>query len=125
MASARTPYPRTDFWLIVAEKDGRVLAVDGDGTPAIFSGEGEAEMFRYLLGLDEGGWMVRRTSPGDLISVLYCHCADANKVALDPAPEMLSARLIGLVRMSKVRFIARILERVLERGRLLGNPAVS
>lgn len=125
MASANTPYSRSDFWLIVAEKEGRVLAVDGDGTPAIFSGEGEAEMFRYLIGAGKGGWLVRRTSPGELISVLYCHCADANKVALDPAPEMLSARLISLVCMSKVRFVARIVERVLEHSRLLGSPVVS
>lgn len=125
MAIATSPYSRPEFWLIVAEEDGRVLTVDGDGTPAIFSGEGEAEMFRYLLEVGEGGWVVRRTSPGELISILYCHCADANKVALDPAPEMLSARLIGLVCMSKVRFVARIVERVLERGRLSGSPAVS
>lgn len=125
MAIATSPSHRSAFWLVVAEEDGRVLTVDGDGTPAIFSGEGEAEMFRYLFGAGEGGWLVRRTSPGELVSVLYCHCADANKVALDPAPEMLSARLIGLVCMSKVRFVARIVERVLERGRLLGSPAVS
>ncbi len=125
MASAKTSSHRTDFWLIVAEEDGRVLTVDGDGTPAIFSGEGEAEMFRHLLGVGEGGWLVRRISPGELISVLYCHCADANKVALDPAPEMLSARLIGLVRISKARFVAQIVERVLERRRLLDRPAVS
>lgn len=125
MAIATAPSPRPEFWLIVAEENGRVLTVDGDGTPAIFSGEGEAEMFRYLLGVGEGGWLVRRTSPGELISVLYYHCADAKKVALDPAPEMLSARLIGLVCMSKVRFVARIVERVLERDRLLESPAVS
>lgn len=125
MASAKTPYSRSEFWLIVAEDDGRVLTVDGDGSPAIFSGEGEAELFQYLLGAGEDGWLVRRTSPGELISVLYCHCADAKKVALDPAPEMLSARLVGLVCMSKVRFVAQIVERVLERGRLLGSPAVS
>lgn len=125
MASAKTPSPRTDFWLLVAEEDGRVLTVDGDGTPAIFSGQGEAEMFRHLLDFDEYEWLVRRASPGELISVLYCHCADANKVALDPAPEMLSARLIDLVCVSKARFVAQIVERVLERRRLLDRPAVS
>lgn len=125
MTSAKTNSLRTDFWLLVAEEDGRVLAVDGDGTPAIFSGEGEAEMFRYLLGFDEYEWLIRQASPGELISVLYGHCAEADKVALDPAPEMLSARLICLVCVSKARFVAQIVERVLERRRLLDRPAVS
>lgn len=36
------------FSLLVAEGDGRVLTVGNDKAPAVFSGEGEAELFLHL-----------------------------------------------------------------------------
>jgi hypothetical protein len=120
MASqTKTSYP-PDFWLVVAERDGRVFTVGDDAAPAIFSGEGEAEMFRYL-GVGEDGWLVRRTSPAELVSLLEGPCAGAEKVALDPSPEMFVERLVGLVSTGKVRF----LERFVKQDRGPGLPAAS
>lgn len=106
MASAKAAYPRPDFSLIVAKEDGRVFTVDG-ATLAVFSGEGEAELFLYLA-VGKEGWKVRQTSSGELISMLDGPCASAERVALDPSPEMFAERLMGLVCMGKERFVERI-----------------
>jgi hypothetical protein len=43
-----------------------------------------------------------------MASVLYGPCADANEVALDPLPEMLSESIVGLVSLSRECFIEYI-----------------
>lgn len=77
----------------------------------VFSYEEEAEMF-LLLGDDvDDGWRVRETGAEELISVLYGPCAGAKKVALDPLPEMMTRRTVGLVSLDRDRFIERIVAR--------------
>jgi hypothetical protein len=111
-----------DFWLLVAQ-DGRIYTMERDGTPAIFSGEGEAEVF-WRFGTGGGGWRARRTSPGELVSLLYSRCAASKKVCLDPAPELLCAGVAHLVSMGKERFVERIVK--LRSPMLLtGNPYAS
>lgn len=100
--------PRTsqpDSALIVAERNGRVLTVGDHATLAVFSSEGEAELFLRLAVGDEG-WKVQKTSPAKLISML--DDAVAERVALDPSPEMFAEHLVGLVSMDKYRFVAAI-----------------
>ena len=108
-----TETPRTpDFWLLVAEEDGRVLTVGEDAAPAVFSGEGEAKLFVHLAAGDDV-WTVRRTSLEGLASLLRgSSCAGATRVALDPSPEMLADEsLVQLVSMGKDRFLERFAKR--------------
>ena len=107
-----TKTPRTpDFWLLVAEEDGRVLTVGVDRAPAVFSGEGETELFLHLAA--GGAGRIRRTSPRELASVLCGpSCAVATRIALDPSPEMLADDfLVQLVSMVKDRFLERFAKR--------------
>ena len=102
-----TETPRApDFWLLVAEEDGRVLTVGEDAAPAIFSGEGEAELFMHL-GAGGGRRRIRKTSPRELAALLCGpSCAGATRVALDPSPEMLAGEcLVELVSVGKGRFL--------------------
>lgn len=97
-----------DFWVLVAEEDGRVLTVGEDAAPAVFSGEGEAELFLHLAaGGDD--LKIRRTSPRELAPLLCGpSCAGATRVALDPSPGMLADEsLVGLVSVGKERFLER------------------
>lgn len=95
-------------------KDGRLpahaLTVDcGDGRAlAVFSGEGEAEMFVWLGDAFKDGWRARETSTGELVSILCGPCASARSVALDPSPGMEEAGTIGLVIVGRERFLDRI-----------------
>lgn len=106
MASQVRTVHQPDFFLIVAEDDGWVLAVQDDATLAVFSGEGEAKTFLLLEGR-EYGRKVRRALPGELISILEGPRASMKRVALDPSPEMIAERLVGLVSMRKDRFLER------------------
>ena len=99
---------RPDFWLLV-DDDGVICTVDRDGTPAVFSGEGEAEIFR-LFGAQGAAWRTRLTSPGELVSLLYCRCAAAKRVCLDPTPELLCAGMAGLASTGKERFVERVVK---------------
>jgi hypothetical protein len=104
---------RPDFWLLV-DDDGGICTIGHDGTPAVFSGEEEAEIFR-LFGARGNAWRTRQTSPGELVSLLYCRCAAAKRVCLDPTPELLCAAIAGLASTGKERFVERVV-------RLRGSP---
>ncbi len=88
------------FWLIFADEHQLIhpltVPLPGGGEAlAVFSSEEEAEMFLWL-GLEGDDWRIRKTSAGEVISLLYGPCSEARSVALD-----------------RVRF----LERVTRRGR--------
>ena len=105
------------FWLIFADEHRLMhpltVALPGGGEAlAVFSSEEEAEMFLWL-GMGGEGWRTRKTSAGEVISLLYDPCSEVRSVALDPFPEMLAGGLVGLVALDRVRF----LERVARRGR--------
>lgn len=101
------------FSLLVAEGDGRVLTVGDDAAPAVFSGEGEAELFLLHFAAGRGRWRIRRTSPRELASLLRGpFCAGAKRIALDPSPEMLADDLlVELVSVDKDRFLERFARR--------------
>ena len=107
--------PGSAFWLIFAEEHQltRPLTVGlpgGGEALAVFSSEGEAEMF-LRLGMAEDGWRMREISAGEVISLLYGPCSEARSVALDPFPEMLADGLVGLVTLDRRRFLGRVTRR--------------
>ncbi len=83
----------------------------GEETLPVFSFREEAEMFLELGGFG-GGWRVRGSCAGEVVSILCGPCANVREVALDPLPEMLSERTVGLVALDRERFMMRALSRV-------------
>lgn len=108
--------PGPTCWLIAKNENGRVevLTVDRGGEQAlpVFGHEEEAEMFLSIGGAGDG-WRVRESTAGELVSVLYGPCADVGPVVLDPLPEMLDEKMVGLVSLDR----ERLLDLVLGRGR--------
>ena len=110
-----TPGP-SPYWLIAKSENSRieVLILDrhGEEMLPVFSHEEEAEMFlRLLRGVGED-WRVRESRTGELVSVLYGpSCASVKEVALDPLPEMVAERTVGLVSLLRERFIEVIAPR--------------
>ena len=117
-ASARAPgqQPGSVYWLI-ARNDNRRLEVLTTGEPGgeevlpVFSHEEEAEMFLRLRRVGFEGWQARESTAGELISVLYGPCAGVKCVVLDPLPEMVAQRTVGLVSLSRERFVDLALSR--------------
>ena len=107
--------PVWSYWLISKNQNGRIevfttlLAGGGEALP-IFSYEQEAELF---LGFQtaESGWRVRESTAGELISLLCGPCASATEVSLDPLPEMVAEGTLGLVNLSRKRFVNLVLTR--------------
>jgi hypothetical protein len=104
------------YWVIAKDaKDGlgqlELLTLDLDGTGEalpVFSFEEEAEMFLWLQ-RTEGGWEVRETTPGQLVSILYGPCADVGKVMLDPLPEIGLSMQISLLGMDRNDFVESVM----------------
>ena len=86
------------YWLIARNEHGRieVLTLDCKQTLPVFSNEDEAEMFLRLEGVADG-WQVSESRAGELVSMLYGPCTSVKEVALDPLPEMVADRTVGLV----------------------------
>ena len=80
----------------------------GEEALPVFSFEEEARMFLELRALG-GDWRVRVTSPGELISVLFCLCASVKRVALDPLPHPDGAALNHLMSMEREAFMEFLL----------------
>ncbi len=77
---------------------------------AVFSFEEEARMFLdFRLAASKDGWRVRRTSVGELVSVLYGPCSDTKKVVLDPVPELGREELVDLLSMHRNDFLGFLL----------------
>jgi hypothetical protein len=116
-ASRRLLAPDPAYWLIANSANGRVevftieCSSEGEVLP-VFGHEEEAEMF-LRLGEVEDGWRVRESRAGEVVSVLYGPCADVKEVALDPLPEMVAERIVGLVSLPRERFIEGITARSL------------
>ena len=80
----------------------------GEEALQVFSFEEEARMF-LELGALSGDWRVRVTSPGELISVLFCLCVSVKRVALDPLPHLDGAALNHLMSMKREAFMEFLL----------------
>ena len=68
-------------------------------------------MFLALSEAGFDGWQGRESTSGERISVLYGPCASVERVALDPLPKMLVERTLGLVSLSRKRFVDLVLSR--------------
>lgn len=113
------PQPRAlepVYWLIVRQDTDWQEALTiglGDGKEAlpVFSWAEEARMFLWLGGFEEGGWAVRESTAGGLVSMLEGERnAKVGFVALDPVPEMLTpmfGTMISLVTLGRQGFIDR------------------
>ena len=117
--SERPPVRRSGsaYWLIVKNENGRIeifidgLAGKGEEALPVFSHEEETEMFLSLSEAKDDGWRARESTVGELISVLSGPRAGVKEVALDPLPEMVAQRTLGLVNLSRERFIDLVLSR--------------
>ncbi len=79
----------------------------GEKALPVFSFEDEASMFLELAA-SRGGWRVRETTAGELVSVLLGPCAGIGRVLLDPLPGVdhrVSANLVGMGRKPFVGFL--------------------
>ena len=103
------------YWVIVRHGTGlaEIFTANFPGSEpvlAVFGFREEAQLFMEEE-LGEGGWQVRSTGAGELISVLYGPCRRAGRVALDPLPTMLVEGMVDLVSLSRERFIDSLLDR--------------
>jgi hypothetical protein len=103
-------------WLIVKDRTSGMdmLTIDlgsGEESLAVFGFEEEAQMFLELRPAATGeGWRVRRTSAGELVSVLYGPCSGAQRVVLDPLPGVLDrGKSIGLRAIDRNCFLRMLL----------------
>lgn len=112
--ATRPPPLGIAHWLIAKGENDRseTLTIDcgGEEMLPIFSFREEAEMFLSLGTLAEG-WSLRRATAGELASTLMGPCADIDFVALDPMPEMVHRGMVGLVGISRERFMYRLAAR--------------
>jgi hypothetical protein len=99
------------YWLITKNAFGRIevltLDYDGEEMLPVFSHREEAEMF-LRLGSAGYDWRASGSGPRELVLILYGPCADVREVALDPLPEMLADRSLGLVSLCRERFLQRL-----------------
>ncbi len=93
------------LWLIVKQPHGglEVLTIDGRVLP-VFSFREKAEAYLLRLEGADDCWQARETACGELVSVLYGPCRDAEGVSLDPLPEM-----VELASMSRQAFVEGLL----------------
>jgi len=107
--------PGSAYWLITKNENCRLEVLttnvaEGEQALPVFGHEEEAEMFLSLGGAGDG-WRVRKSTAGELVSVLCGPCARAGCVALDPVPVMLEEKTMGLVSLSRERFMDLVLSR--------------
>jgi hypothetical protein len=106
---------RRPLWLITKDITSRMDVFtthlcDDLKALVVFSFEEEAQMFLWFrLATPGGGWRVRQTSVGELVSVLYGPCSDTRKVVLDPVPEAGRAELAELLSMPRNDFLRFLL----------------
>ncbi len=106
--SVGTAVRRSSYWLLAKRRCGTLEVLttglaDGRRVLPIFSFEEEAALF-LCLGL-QGSWQVRRTGPGELVSLLYGPCREVELVALDPTSDVETDVMNKLVSLGRRRFV--------------------
>ena len=82
---------------------------DGQRVLPVFSFEEEAKLYLHL-GIP-GGWRVRQTEGGELLSLLYCLCNKVDLVALDPMSAVETNVMDRLVSLERERFMDILLRK--------------
>jgi hypothetical protein len=101
--------PGTTYWLITnGRRDVLTLYYGGEEMLPVFSHLEEAEMFLRLGILGYYDWRASESGARELVSFLCGPCADVRNVALDPLPEMVADRSLGLVSLCRERFLRHI-----------------
>ena len=106
--SVGTAARRSSYWLLAKRRCGRLEVLttglaDGRRVLPVFSFEEEAVLYLCLGG--QGSWQVRRTGPGELVSLLYGPCREVQLVALDPMSDVETEVMNGLVSLERGRFV--------------------
>jgi hypothetical protein len=83
------------------------LDYDGESMLPVFSHREEAEMF-LRLGSVAYDWRASESGARELVSFLCGPCAGVREVALDPLPDMVADRSVGLVSLCRERFLQRL-----------------
>ena len=104
---------RGPLWLIARHELSKleVLTIgreDDEQVLPIFSFEEEAQLFLRSCEVAVE-WKVRKSSSGELISVLSGPCAEVSEVALDPVPEVCGGALLGLLSVKRDEFVRGLL----------------
>ena len=104
----RRSYSRR-FWLLARYRTGgtevlRITLTSGEEALPVFSFEDEAKMF-LKLGTSCGGWRVRVTTVGELVSVLFGPCAGVGWIVLDPLPPPFAESLMDPAGMGRDAFM--------------------
>jgi hypothetical protein len=110
----KTGHSGRTYWIVTRRETGRTaplivtLPEGGEALP-VFSFEEEAEMFLWFV---ENGdeWQAFEVSGGEVLSFLFGPRAIAQNVALDPSPEIVNEMAVGLVTLSRERFVGRIVD---------------
>ena len=100
------------WWTIAKNGDGplEMLTIDcgGEELLPVFGHEEEAGLFLWL-GAPGDSWRARESGAGELVSMLYGPYAGVERVVLDPLPETLAGRTVGLVGLDRERFVHLLL----------------
>ena len=112
--SANPAVRRRPYWLLAKGRPGRLEVLitslaDGRRVLPVFSFEEEANLY-LRLGIP-GGWRVRQTESGELLSLLYCLCNKVELVALDPMSADETDVMDRLVSLERGRFMAVLLRK--------------
>ena len=97
-------------WLIVKDtvSEMEILTLDIGGCPRTLPVFGSEDTAQRMLPAS-GGWRVRKTGGGELISVLCGPCSDASWVALDPSPRLIDSGMVELVSENTDAFLDLLL----------------
>jgi hypothetical protein len=102
------------FWLIARYSVGELEPLtteftDGRRALNVFSFEEEATLFLRLGAC--GGWRVRASGAGELVSVLFGPCREVDLVALDPLPQREDEVVNTLLCVDRERFVSFLLRK--------------
>jgi hypothetical protein len=105
---------RRPYWLLASVRRDRLEVLttslaDGRRVLPVFSFEEEAKLY-LRLGI-RGGWRVRQTGAGELVSLLCGLCNEVEVVALDPMSDVETDIMDRLVGLKRERFVDVLLRR--------------